>query len=268
MDGINWSGLSQSRNVFADLAQGLRYGSDLRKERQKADQEAARTRALNLFSTDPRGAETALMSAGDIETAELLRKRREFEEASKRRANAAELVGKGDYRGAQQAALSGGDFDMAKSIAGLDIDQRKAARERAQDLGGFALGIKGLPYDQRRSVIQQAASILQQQGFTEEQIAGFDPTDANLQALAAQAMDLKTALEEADRQADNARADRQADETQRHNRASEATAAQNASTSASNAARGWAAHNERRRSGGYGTPGVGRDLGATLSEDY
>lgn len=221
MDDINWGGLVNRTNPFAEYSDGLQRGVQMRDDRIKIQREHERRKAYNLFATDPKGAETALMSAGDIDGAETIRKRRMAVAEEARRARVGGMVAKKDYAGAQAEAMGGGDFDMAASIANMDSESRKAARERSEDLGGFALAIKGQPYEQRKAIIAQARPILMEQGFTPEQIAAFDPTDANIQSLVASATDLKTALEQADRQADNQRADSQASETARHNRASE-----------------------------------------------
>lgn len=254
MDGINWDGL-KGRNIFADFASGMEYGSEMRARRAKAEQEAARRQALNLYATDPAEAERALMAAGDIETANAIRTRTRQDRQDKARTDASARYAKGDAAGAQQAALEAGEFDLAKSIAGLDADKRKMARENAEDLGGFAIGIRNVPYEQRKAIIAQARPILMQKGFTAEQIAAFDPTDENITALAASAMGLKEALQQADREADNKRADQQFEETKRHNRAGEAVASQNAATSAFSARTGRMSFEERKKAGGFGTPG-------------
>lgn len=233
MDGINWNGLNQP-NPFANFAEGLRFGADMRQQRERTD---------------------LLRQRQQLEVQKAQREQALADEERARRAAVGGAVAKGDYAGARTAAA--GDFDMIGEINKMDAEQRKVARENAADLGGFAAGIAKVPYEQRKGIIAQAKPILSQRGFTPEQIDAFDPTDANLQALTASAMDLKTALEQSDREADNKRADAQLSETQRHNRSAEGTAAANARTAASNAARGWAAHNARVKAGGYGTPGVG-----------
>lgn len=257
MDGINWGGLNNGANPFASFTQGMERGAEMREARAQRDREATRRQAINLFATDPRGAEAGLMAVGDIETAEALRKRREGAATDERRAKVGGMVGQKDYAGAQAEAIAGGDFDMAKSIAGLDEAQRKAAREHAEDLGGFAMGLKTVPYEQRKAIIAQVRPLLLQRGFNEQQIDGFDPSDANITALATSAMDLKTALDEANRQRDDARADAQAEERRRHNSALERQGKDRLGIARDANARGWAAHKARVAAGGYGTPGVG-----------
>lgn len=256
MDGINWQGL-QPRNIFNDVAQGFEYGSDLRDRRQKSEAAAARQRAMNIFASDPAAAERELMALGDIETANQLRTRAREDRTDKARSDATAMYGKGDVEGAQRTAIAAGDFDLAKEISGLDATKRKAAKENAEEIGGFAQAIANVPYEQRKAILQQAAPILQQKGFTPEQIAGFDPTDEALRGLVASAMDLKTALDEQDRGRDNARADAQLEETRRSNRTREGISRGQLGVAQSNSARGWAAHKARAAAGGYGTPGVG-----------
>lgn len=234
MDGINWGGLVQRRNFFDELADGFSKGQEIRLDRQHAAAQAEQQQ---------------------FQREEILRKRGIEEADMRRKANVGAAVAKGDFAGARTAAE--GDFDLIKSVGELDDAQKKAAREKADDLAGFAAVVKLQPYEKRRAIITEATDVLAGYGFTPDKIAAFDPTDAALDAQIARAMDLKTALEEANRQRDDARADKQAKETERHNRAGEATASRNARTAESNSARGWAAHRARERAGGYGTPGVG-----------
>lgn len=257
MDGINWGGLVPQRNIFDQVSQGFERGQDMRLQGDKARREAERQKAFNLFATDPQAAEDALMASGDIEAAETLRKRRLSAAEDARRAKVGGMVQKKDYAGAQAAAIEGGDFDMAKTIGGLNEAQRKAARDRADDLAGFGLGIKGQPYEARKAIIEQAKPILVEQGFTPEQIAAFDPTDQNIDALVASATDLKTALEEQNRQRDDKRSEEALSETKRSNRTREGISRGQLGVAQSNSARGWAAHKARLAAKGYGTPGFG-----------
>lgn len=263
MSDINWAGLVQHSNPFADFAQGLQYGAEMRRDRIKADQQTARQKAYNLFATDPMGAEKALIAAGDTEGANDLRERRQGDDKNFRRGMIGMMVQKGDLQGAQAKAVQVGEFDLAENIGKLSADQRKVARENAQDLGGFAMGLLNVPYEQRKAVIGQARAILTQRGFTEQQIDAFDPSDANLQALGAQAMDLKTALEEANRQRDDNRAREQFDETKRHNRATEATSAGSLAVARGNLGVRQAEHAARLKGqGDYAAPAIPVDPNA------
>jgi hypothetical protein len=144
----------------------------------------------------------------------------------------------GDYAGAAKAAAP---FDPKAAQAYLQLDetQRAAAKERATTLAGAAMSLKSVPYEQRKAQLAQMAAGLQQMGITPEQIQGFDPTDANIQAVVGQSMTAKDQFDrldkdrtfqagredasqrQADRLADNARADRAQKERERADAARE-----------------------------------------------
>jgi hypothetical protein len=231
---INWAGLNNRRNPFSDFAEGLQGGADMRRQRERD----------NLF---------AQRQAFEIE--EATRRRAQEDALAARKAEVGAAVATGDLGAARKAA--GGDFDMLESIGKLDAQQRKIAQDNAEDIGGFAAGLSQAPYEQRKAIIAQARPILLQKGFTEQQIDAFDPSDANLQGLVTSSMDLKTALGEVARKADDKRADEQLAETKRSNTVREGISRGQLGVSQSNSARGWAAHRERVKSKGYGTPGSG-----------
>lgn len=193
MSEINW-GLAVNRtNPFAEAINGFQQGTEMRRQTERD----------NLFA-----------QRQEFEIAEANRKRMAEEAAAARKAKVGGYVAQGDYAGARTAAE--GDFDMLESIGKLDEAQRKAARDNAEDLGGFAAALKGVPYEQRRAIIAQARETLTGYGFKPEQLDAFDPTDQALDAQVMGAMDLKTALEEANRQRDDARAGERDDEMRQY----------------------------------------------------
>lgn len=234
MSDINWAGLNQQRNPFANFAEGLERGTDMRRQQERD----------NMFA-----------QRQEFEMGQAQRRQALEDQQLARRTAAGAAVAKGDFAGARTAAE--GDFDLLEGIGKLDEAQRKAARDNAEDLGGFAAALKNVPYEQRRGIIAQAKDTLVGYGMRPEQIDAFDPNDQNLDAQLASAMDLKTALEEANRLRDDKRAGEQAAEVRRHNRVTEGL-------SADNNRRGWASFNERKKAGGFGTPGVG---GGVVADD-
>ncbi|HJR83451.1 MAG TPA: hypothetical protein VJ775_05945 [Sphingomicrobium sp.] len=246
---INFGAL-QYANPFKAFSEGQEIGAQNR-------QRQARQAAGNVFASDPDRAAQIMLEAGDWEGGLTARKYAKEDRQEKARAAAATKYASGDSKGAQADALAVGEVDLAKSIASLDESARKAVKERNDIFGASLYHIGKMPYEQRRTEIQQLKPGLIQQGFTAEQIDAFDPTDQNVGALLNQSLGVKELLVAADRETDNARADRQAGETARHNRASEATSRGQLGVAQSNASRGWAAHNARLKAGGYGTPGVG-----------
>jgi hypothetical protein len=234
MSDINWSLAVNRTNPFGEFADGLQRGADMRRQTERD----------NIFKE---------RHAFEMEQAN--RQRQQEEALAARKAEVGGAVAKGDFGAARQAA--GGDFDMLESIGKLDEAQRKAARENAEDVGGFAAGLMQAPPEQRKAIIAQARPILKEKGFSDEQIDGFDPSDANLQALVTSSMGLKTALEEANRKRDDKRAEMTAEEARRHQREMEAQGRSRIGLASDANRRGWASFNERKKAGGFGTPGVG-----------
>jgi hypothetical protein len=74
--------------------------------------------------------------------------------------------------------------EQAQAMAGVfkDMDAAQATQWKARNTAAvqaFA-GLLQLPPDQRRAAIQQNAADYVQLGYTPQQIAGFNPTDANI----------------------------------------------------------------------------------------
>jgi len=85
----------------------------------------------------------------------------------------------GDYVGAQREAALGGDFDFARALGGLREDQLGQFQREIDTIGTLHPQLKALPPEQRAAV---AAPILAQAGFTPEEIANNDWSDAGLDA--------------------------------------------------------------------------------------
>lgn len=66
----------------------------------------------------------------------------------------------GDYRGAANSALQGGDFEVAGKVYGLQDTQRKRVAEEARVMSAAATRLKALPLDQREQVYAQMAPML------------------------------------------------------------------------------------------------------------
>lgn len=111
------------------------------------------------------------------------------------------------------------------SLATIDDTRLKAVGDAAEAQGAVAAAIKdqNIPYEQRRAFIQSQAAYLGQHGVTPEMIAGFDPTDANVNAQLVEALGVKGWQTAKNTEADNARADR-VDSRAERNTTSEITA--------------------------------------------
>jgi hypothetical protein len=182
MSDINWGGLVQRTNPFGEFADGMARGQDMRRQKERD----------NLF---------AQKQAFEMEESQ--RSRQKEEAAAARQAGVGSAIGKGDYAGAREAA--GGDLAMLKQIGELDEQQRKVVQERNGTLVAY---LSQLPPDPNaaKAMIMQDAPALKELGFTDEQIAGFQPTPQNIALMKAKALGLEGMLKDADRVRDDKRA--------------------------------------------------------------
>lgn len=244
-------GAIQTVNPFREFAEGQEIA-------QQRRQNQARREAGNIFATDPEKAAEIFFNAGEFEKGLAVREYGEKAKAKKARAEALGMAAKGDFAGAQTAALAGDDLETYNAVSSMSKERRELAKASAEQLATVGQWVSKFPYTERRAAIQQQRQLLLDQGLTPEQIDGFDPTDQAIQGFTSQALGLKGMLEQADRDADNRRADAQLEETRRHNRAGETTAQ-------GNLAQRRTEHSERKAQGGYSAP---RILGSTLPEGY
>jgi len=90
------------------------------------------------------------------------------------------LAATGDFGGARNSALSAGAFDIAKHIDGLEDGHRAQIAKRAQTVGALAVGMKGIPQEQRAARLQALAPQLRQLGFHPQELAQVDLSDNGL----------------------------------------------------------------------------------------
>jgi hypothetical protein len=84
---------------------------------------------------------------------------------------AAEAGGRGNFQVASQAQTAQAQGD----------ERTRQARERRMAVFNNVLsGLRNAPYEQRKARIQQLAPRLIEEGFTQEQIAAYDPTDERI----------------------------------------------------------------------------------------
>lgn len=191
---------------FSLLGKGPQFGGILAS--YTAGQEARReqdvTGALALYDSDPEQGVAAMMKADPEKGMKL----REDYSARKQDADRRGVFQQSDPTKRREAATATGDPAVIEAVMKMDGAAREEKREATDAVGGFAFGLRAkVPYEQRRALIQQNAAGLTAAGFTPEQIASFDPTDANLDGLVAQMQTLDQAFKFADQEADNARAD-------------------------------------------------------------
>jgi hypothetical protein len=191
MSGINWSILSNAlqTNPGDAFRTGMEQGAT-RSALGALAQNPNDSRAMNaLAAFNPQAA----MQMQDRTRQQQAAAREEQQRQERRRIGA--IAGTNPTQAVGQA-FAAGDLELARSIGQLDEEQRKAAWERTERLGGVVAQIRSLPPAQRRSAIQQMAPQLTGAfNFTPETIAAFDPTDQNLDLLLSRTMKAKDLLD-------------------------------------------------------------------------
>jgi len=244
---IQWERLAQP-NQTGNLLAGYEAGKAAGVERDTKN-------ALGLYAQgDAEGAYRALMPI-DPEKAMAIRKASDAEKREKARTGILSQYGSGDTEGASKAALQSGDVDTLELINKMDERTAAMALKRTEQQATLLMPLLDVPAAERKARIGQLAPQLEAVGFSPEQIAGFDPSDANLNSLVNGVLGIKGQIEQrwkakeydlkkTDMEADNRRGDAQLDVSRGQ-----------LGVSRSNSARGWASHNERKKAGGFGTPG-------------
>ena len=206
MAEINW-GLSQPQDFVGNALQSYGAGQREGSMRRKRN-------ALAMYGTDPEVAVNALRTE-DPETAFQLedrtREKTERDTLAAEKANSRKVFSQaasGDIAGAQKAAGEAGDQELYAAVSKLSADQKELKAQQTDEVSAVAYSLRQSPYGARKAAMQQLGPYLIERGFTQEQVAGFDPTDANLDGVIAQGATLKELLA-------NAREDRIADAEQR-----------------------------------------------------
>ncbi len=186
---IDWSLLGPPVDVGAHFQAGLERGRAVRKRSEQESALAAYGSNPNdpaaqsaLFAIDPDMA-YKLTQQRTAQT-ELALKSRQAEAA----ARAGALYAGGDSRGAINTALAGGDPDTAKQFMALDKASQDMVAQKYKAAGPVLYRAQQMPYEQRKAFIASAAPSLLGQGWTAQEIEGFDPSDQALQGLVTSVM--------------------------------------------------------------------------------
>ena len=89
----------------------------------------------------------------------------------------------GDVAGAKATALSAGDFELIDTLNKMGDDERKQTVDRYVGTAPIAYQTSKLPYEKRKDYLASATPELKALGWTDQQLSGFDPTDAALAAI-------------------------------------------------------------------------------------
>ncbi len=216
---------------FSLLGQGPTFESALRSygSGQEMRRQSNVRNALLQNKDDPTKAAADLIANGELEQGIALQDRGRVMQERQTRKDV--LGGYGsDPTGARNQAMQSGDMQLIAQVSQMDEQQRAIAAQNADELGAVALALRQQPPEARKAALQapQMQEWLASRGFKPEQIATFDPTDENLDAIAAQSMSVKEILAQQKMEADAAFDREKFEETKRHNRASEGVADKNA----------------------------------------
>lgn len=98
---------------------------------------------------------------------------------------ASEYAGRGDYKGAAQAAAGAGQVDLAQQFAGLDQNTLEVAKERGRVASSAIFAALNLPPEQRAGYMTQFAPIARELGIDPQRFASIDwSNDALLRSQA------------------------------------------------------------------------------------
>ena len=114
----------------------------------------------------------------------------------------------GDLTGAKAAAVAAGDFDLVKAIQGLEQEHRDTLKRRVDSAAPLAYEASKLPYEQRKAFIGANSQGLIANGWSPDELAGFDPTDQALHGIVTEAQSLKDIFDREDKAAELAQRER------------------------------------------------------------
>lgn len=107
------------------------------------------------------------------------------------RAQAQSAIDAGDYGRAAAYYAAAGDDKSANSLNTTTKNRSDIGAVGGSIYASTAREIYKLPYEQRRAALDSMAPVLETHGISRQQIAGFDPTDDNLRALAMSGISVK-----------------------------------------------------------------------------
>lgn len=239
----------------ADAINAFEAGREGAMTRRK--DQAAQTIGGAMSRGDYRGAADAAYGVGDYGVGLKLEQLGSDRAARDRLQGYGRQYAEGRGGDAVKAAYAAGDFeigkDLAAAIAAASEAERAFIKEKAERIAAIVAPLGDIPesdMDRRRAFIAEHTPELLAAGYTQDQLASFEPTNANLAPIYSQALGLKDYL-------GNQRDEKKFAADEDYRKQQLRISGQNAATAASNAARGWAAHNARLAAQGYGTPGVG-----------
>jgi hypothetical protein len=175
---INWGLLGSPPDIAGRFREGWdRVQNDMRR--------SALEGAAQAYAANPRdpNALGALAAASPQFAVQLGAQRGRSMDAEDERRRVGSYFQNPDLGAARAQALQGGDIETAKLIGEMDDQTRKQLGDMYKAAGGIALGALKLPYEQRKAYINTNAPMLKASGWTDDQIAQFDPSDQALDGM-------------------------------------------------------------------------------------
>lgn len=186
---LDWSLLGEQPQ-FQNVLAAYQTGRQARKEKDTEN-------ALALYTQDP---EAGIAAATRTDPKLALQLRADYT-TTRKEADTRKVFQTADPQARMSAATETGDPQIIQQVMALDTAQRARAKETTEALGGFAFGLRKLPYDQRKAAIQQALPAFQGLGLPTDKLVTVDPTDAYLDAQIGEAQTLAQMIAHADAQA-------------------------------------------------------------------
>lgn len=256
------------------------YASAVDTGRAQARQRAVQN-ALAKASEDPSMAQQELLRYGALNEANTVGRLAQQQRQRKVQQDIAPDIAKGDYAGARNKAITGGDYELAKQLDGLNDARLKQLDKNNQILGGISYNLGQVPDMAQREQLWKATAprLIEMGVLTPEQAAAVDISDIGLRGYQTDALTVKEQIDLAFKRrqqehtenkdkTDAERADKRLDWDIKHGTKMEGIAGQNAATSAYSAQTGRMSYEARKAAGGFGTPGAGNIIGTTLPEGW
>lgn len=183
--GIDWGALQQP-NILGNFVAGHEAGAKLRKDRSRRE-------GLNLLATDPVAGANALIASDNSDAVTASFGARNVLGEYQAKEAAKPFAAKGDYRGASRAAAEF-DLEASRKFAAYGQEELDRTRKQAERSAAVLMSAAQIPDPvQRRAFIDQHATELEGLGYSREQIAGYDVSDATkMRADASRFLDLGT----------------------------------------------------------------------------
>jgi len=167
---------------------------------RRKDQTARQIGGL-MASGDYKGASAAAYGGGDYAVGAQIEGLGAKRQSETRRAGYGELLAGGQGKEAVSEAYRSGDFEIGgelqKAIDSVSENEKKLIRDKAERIATIVAPLGEIPETDmasRRAYIQQHTPDLIAAGYTQDQLAGFEPTNANLAPIYAEALGLKDYL--------------------------------------------------------------------------